>query len=247
MCERLLYKRPHSVCLPRGQDVVIRSIVLEHHPHTLDVVTGMSPIALGINVTKVQALIQPLTNASDGNGDLARDEGGTSAGRLVVEKNAIGQVHTIGLAVVDQNPEGILLRHGIGRTGVKGCSFRLGDLLDFSVKLRRRRLVETGGLLKAAGADGIEHAQDTDAVAVSSVLGHVERNLNVRHGAQIVDFVGLDIGNDGDEVGGITQVAVVEEKLDSGLVAITVDVIDTARVEGGGTANDAMYRVALGQ
>lgn len=74
----------------------------------------------------------------------------------------------------------------------------------------------------------------------SSYLRHIERNLDVRHGAQVVDLLRLDIGNNGDEIGSIAQISVVEEKLDSSFVAVAVDVIDTSSVEGGGTTDNAV-------
>ena len=63
-------------------------------------------------------------------------------------------------------------------------------------------------------------------------LRHIERNLDVTHGTQVVNLIGLDIGNDGNKVGGITQITVVKEELNSSFVAVTVDVVDTASVEG---------------
>ena len=98
-------------------------LILKHHPHTLDIVASMSPITLRINVTKVEALVKSLTNTSDGNSDLTCHKGGTTTGRLVVEKDAIRQVHAVSLTVVDQNPESILLGNSVGRTGVEGRSF----------------------------------------------------------------------------------------------------------------------------
>ena len=68
----------------------------------------------------------------------------------------------------------------------------------------------------------LEHAQDADAVAVGGVLRHVERNLDVGHGAKVVDLGGSDGGDDPNEVGGVTEVAVVKEQLDVGAVAVFV-------------------------
>ena len=33
------------------------------------------------------------------------------------------------------------------------------------------------------------------------------------HGAEVVNLIGLHLGNDGDQVGGITEITVMEEKL----------------------------------
>ena len=60
------------------------------------------------------------------------------------------------------------------------------------------------------------------------------------HGTQVVNLIGLRVGNDGNKVGGIAQISVVKEKLDSGFVTVAVDVVDTAGVEGGGTTNDSV-------
>jgi len=207
----------------------------------------VTPVALGVDVAEVEALLQSLADARDGDGDLARDEGGTTAGRLVVEEDAVGQVHAVGLAVVDEDPEGVLLRDSVGRAGVEGGGLGLGHLLHLAVQLGGGGLVEAAGLLEAAGADGVEHAEDTNTVAVGGVLRHVERNLDVGHGAEVVDLIGLDVGDDGDEVGGVAEVTVVEEELDSALVAVAVDVVDAAGVEGRRTTDDAVDRVALRQ
>ena len=53
------------------------------------------------------------------------------------------------------------------------------------------------------------------------------------HSTQVVNLSRLDVGNNGNEVGGIAQITIVEEELDSSFVAVTVDVVDTASVEGG--------------
>ena len=60
------------------------------------------------------------------------------------------------------------------------------------------------------------------------------------HSTQVVDFGWADVGDDGDEVSCIAKITVVEEEFDSGLVPVFVDVIDTAGVECGCTANDTM-------
>ena len=72
------------------------------------------------------------------------------------------------------------------------------------------------------------------------MLGHVERHLHVRHGAKVVYLGRLDRGNELDQVGGVTEVPVVKEKLDASIVVVLVNVIYTASVERRGTADDSM-------
>ena len=57
---------PHSGGLARGNDKVFGSVLLQHEPHAFHIVTGVSPVALGIQVAQVQAfLLRP-------NGRLSR-------------------------------------------------------------------------------------------------------------------------------------------------------------------------------
>jgi hypothetical protein len=62
----------------------------------------------------------------------------------------------------------------------------------------------------------------------------------VAHSPQVVDLSRLDVVDDGDEVGGIAQVSVMQENLDSSLVAISVDVLNTSCVEATGTTDDSV-------
>mmetsp|Transcript_17850 Transcript_17850/g.51104 ORF Transcript_17850/g.51104 Transcript_17850/m.51104 type:complete len:423 (-) Transcript_17850:52-1320(-) len=241
----LLDKLTDGVSLSGSEDVVIGLILLKHAPHTLDVVAGMAPITLGVDVSEVEALVDALMDAGDGGGDLTGDEGLATAGTLVVEEDAVGKVHAVSLTVVHKDPEGVLLGDSIGRTGVEGGGLGLGNLADLAVQLGGGGLVEFDLLLHAAGADGIEHAEDANTIGIGGVLGHIEGNLDVGHGAEVVNLIGLHLGNDGDQVRGIAKVAVVEEKLNAGGVAILVDVINTAGVEGRRTTDDAVDNVAL--
>jgi hypothetical protein len=54
----------------------------------------------------------------------------------------------------------------------------------------------------------------------------------VTHGSQVVNFRGTHFGNNVDEIGGITQVSIVQKKLDSGFVSVFVNAINAASVEG---------------
>ena len=199
--------------LSGGQDVVVGLILLEHAPHTLNVVAGMTPITLGVDISEVEALVNSLVDAGDGGGNLAGDEGTATAGTLVVEEDAVGKVHAVGLTVIHEDPEGVLLGDGIGRTGVEGGGLGLGNLTDLSVQLGGGGLVESDLLLHATSADGIKHPEDTNTIGIGCVLGHIEGNLDVGHGTEVVNLIGLHLGNDGDQVRGIAEVTIVEEKL----------------------------------
>ena len=60
------------------------------------------------------------------------------------------------------------------------------------------------------------------------------------HGTKIVDLSGLNIGNDGDQVGGVAKISIVKKDLYSSLVAVSIDVIDTTSVEARRAADNTM-------
>ncbi len=200
----------------------------------------MSPITLGVNVTKVESLLLVAVDVGHGGRNFTGHKGPSTSGRFVIEENSVEELHPVCLTVVDEDPEGVLLSDGIGGAGVKGGRLGLGNLPHLSVELGGGSLVEFDFLLEAAGADCVEHAEDTDSVAVGGVLGHVEGYFDVRHGAEVVDFSGADVGDDGDEVGGIAEVTVVEEEFDARLVSVLIDVVNATGVEDGGTTDDSV-------
>jgi hypothetical protein len=67
----------------------------------------------------------------------------------------------------------------------------------------------------------------------------------VRHRAQIVDLVGLDLADDVEEVAAVRQVPVVEEESHVVGVHVLVDVLDAARVERRRPPDDAVDDVAF--
>jgi len=133
--EGLLDKLTDSVHLSGGEDKVISSLLLEHAPHTLDIVTGVTPITLGIQVSEVQALLLLEVDRRDSAGNLAGDEGAATARGLVVEEDTVAGIHVVGLTVVDGDPVGVHLGNTIGRAGVEGSGLALGDLSNLSVQL----------------------------------------------------------------------------------------------------------------
>ena len=128
----------------------------------------------------------------------------------------------------------------VGRPGVKGGGFGLGHFLHLSVEFTGGCLVEFDFLLKPRGADGVEHAEDTHTVAVGCVFGHIKRDLDVTHGTKVVDLGGLDIGNDGNEIGGVAKITVVQEDLDASLVTVLVNVINASGVERRRTSHNTV-------
>ena len=66
-----------------------------------------------------------------------------------------------------------------------------------------------------------------------------------RLGAEIVDLVGLHLRHHADQVGGVGQVAVMQLEAGARHVAVVVQMVDAAGVEGGGAALDAVHLIPL--
>jgi hypothetical protein len=63
--------------------------------HGADVVLGVAPVALGVEVAEVEGVLQALLDAGGGAGDLAGDEGLAAAFALVVEEDAVAGVQAV--------------------------------------------------------------------------------------------------------------------------------------------------------
>ena len=106
-------------------------------------------------------------------------------------------------------------------------------------------MVEASLLFKAEDADRFEDAQGADPVGVGSVFGGFEGNRHVGHGRQVVDFVRLHLLDDADQVGGVGEIAVVEDEVAVFHVRILVEVVDAVGVEERRAAFHAVDDVAF--
>ena len=94
-----------------GDHEVFRLVVLKYEPHALHIVLGIAPIAEGVEVAEVEAVLLALGNTCCGEGDLSCHEGLATALALVVEEYAGAAEHVVGLAVLLDNPEAVELGH----------------------------------------------------------------------------------------------------------------------------------------
>ena len=165
-------------------------------------------------------LLQAELDRRHGAGDLAGDEGLAAERALVVEQDAVGGVHAVGLAVVHRDPVGVELGRGVGAARIERRRLALRRLLDLAVQLRGRGLVEAGRLLEAQDADRLEQAQRAERVGIGGVFRRLEAHLDVALRREVVDLVRLDLLDEADQVGGVGQVAVVQEEARVRLVRV---------------------------
>ena len=72
-------------------------------------------------------------------------------------------------------------------------------------------------------------------------------DLDVALSAEVVDFRGLDLADDVNEAGGVSEIPVVQGHLGTALMFVVVEMLNPGSVEGAGTADDAVHIVTLGQ
>ena len=78
------------------------------------------------------------------------------------------------------------------------CLF-LGDLLDQAVELRGRGLVEPAALLHPEETDPSSNG-GADTVDVARCTRRLKRDRDVRLGAEIIDLVRVDVGQQTDKI-----------------------------------------------
>jgi hypothetical protein len=238
---------PDAVLLTGGDDVVLRLVLLQHEPLHLDVVASVTPVALGVQISHVEGLLQADLDARQAASDLAGDEGFTAQWRLVVEEDAIAGEDAICLAVVHAYPEGIELGDGVRRTRIEGRRLALRGLSDESVEFGGRSLVELRLLLQAQDANRFEKTERAHGVGVGRVLGLLKRDLHVRLRAEVVDLVGLHLLDDVNERRGVGEIAVVQKEAWVRVVRILVDMVDAVGIEQRRSSLDAVDFIAFGE
>lgn len=128
----------------------------------------------------------------------------------MVEQDPIASVHPVRLSVVLANPERVELRDTVRTPRVERGVLVLRNLLDETVELRGGGLVETDVFLETAGTDGVEETERAEGIDVGGVLCHLEGDFYMGLGTEIVDFGGLDLGKDVDEVCAVREITVME-------------------------------------
>jgi hypothetical protein len=241
--EGLLDELPDRVHLARGHDVVVRLGLLEHQPHRLDVLGREAPVAAGVEVAEVELGLGAGEDRRDPAGDLPRHERGAATWRLVVEQDAVRRVEVVCLAVLDGHPVGEDLRHGIRTARIERRPLRLRPLPDHPVHLARPGLVEPDRVVEMANR--FEQPERSHARCVGRELGHVEADLDVTLGTEVVDLVRADAVQGRDERRRIGQVRVVEEQPDVLVMRVAVEMLDPAGREAAGAPDEPVDLIAL--
>ena len=208
----------------------------------------MAPIALGVEIAEIEPLLHAEMDRRDGAGDLAGDESFAADRALVIEQDAVRGVDAVGLAIVDRNPVGVELGRRIRRARIERRRLVLRNRLRLAVEFRGRGLVEADTSrtsLSSRIASSRRSVPSASTLAVYS--GRLEGNLHMRLRREIVDLVGLRLLDDADQIGGVGQVAIVQDEARIGIMRILVEMLDPPGVEARRPTLDAVHLVALGE
>ncbi len=125
-------------------DIVVCLLLLEHHPHCLDIIPCIAPVALCVEVAKVDFVCSACEYSCDAGGDLAGDECLGASGRFVVEEDAVACEDVIAFAIGAGNPVGVEFCNAVGADRMEGCCFVLWFLYCCAVDFAGGCLVEFG-------------------------------------------------------------------------------------------------------
>src|SRR6185312_11687156 len=234
----------HRARLAGGEHEIVRLIRLQDRIHALDVVAGVAPVALGLEIAEIDGVFQADLDPGDAAGDLARDEGFAADRAFMVEQDAVGGEHAVGLAVVHRDPVAIELGHAVGRARIERSGFLLRRLLHQPVEFGRRGLIEPRLLFHAEDADRLKQPQYTDRVGIRRIFRALEADRDVALGREIVDLGRPDLLHQPDQVGRIRHVAVMHQERHVAVMRIPIEMVDARSVEGGRAPLDAVHGIA---
>src|SRR3546814_3232373 len=115
--------------------IIVRRVLLQHQPHSANIFARVSPISLGVEVPEPKLVLPFKFDRRSRPRDLALNKSLAAQWAFVIEKNAVGGVNAISLAVVHNDPIGIELRCSIWRPRIKGRGFSLRYFLNKTVQL----------------------------------------------------------------------------------------------------------------
>ena len=196
-----------------GDDEVFRGVVLEDEPHAFYIVLGIAPVAEGIEVAEIEAVLFALGDTGSCKGDLAGDEGLASAFGLMIEEDAGAAEHIVGLTVFLDYPIAIELGNGIGRVWMEGGVLVLRHFFYLAIELGGRCLIDSAGLLQMVGAHSLKDTEHAHCIYIGRELRRIEAYLHMRLCGKVIDLGGLHFAYEFDERHGVAHIGIVEVEM----------------------------------
>src|SRR5277367_509568 len=224
-------KFTHRMSFPRGQNEIVRLLLLDNPIDAFDIVARVAPVASGVQIAQIYGALLAECNGGHRSRNLARHESFTAERALMIEQNSVRGVQSIGLPIVHGDPISVEFRRGVGRPRIERRSFALRNLLNQAVKLRRRGLIKPRAVAEPQNTDGLEQPEGADAVGIGGVFGSFEGYVDMALRGQIIDFRRLGFLDDSNEVRRVGEIAVMEEEPNVFAVPILIEMIDALGVE----------------
>src|ERR1700677_1511959 len=118
--ERDLHEFAHRPGFAGRQHEIIGRVRLQDLVHAFDVIPGVAPIALGLEVSEIKRIVETGLDPGNAARDLACHEGLATDRALMVEQDTVAGIHAVGLAVVHRDPVAVKLGHRIGLARIEG-------------------------------------------------------------------------------------------------------------------------------
>lgn len=129
-----VHELANTVLPPSCDDVILGRILLQHQPLHFHIIARVSPVPLGIEISKKEAILQTELDARKPTGNLARDKSLSAKRGFMVEQDPVASVKPVSFAVVDGDPKRVELGNSIGTARIKRSRLGLRDFLHFAVE-----------------------------------------------------------------------------------------------------------------
>ena len=120
-----LAKLAYRVVFPSGDDKIVGLRLLQHQPHGMDVILGVTPVPLGIQIPQIKLSLLPGHDAGHRLGNLAGDKGLPPARALMIEEDPVGGIEAVSFPVIDREPVGEDLGTTVRTSGIESRGFSL--------------------------------------------------------------------------------------------------------------------------
>src|ERR1035437_9677201 len=141
-CESEFAELPDRVGFTRRHDIVIGVGLLQHQMHGANVIGSVAPVALGLQISDLEAFREAELDSGDCASDLARDKLKSSPRTLMVEHHPTAVKHAVGLAVVHCEVKASYLADPIRATRMERGGLSLRHFANFAKHLTRSRKIE---------------------------------------------------------------------------------------------------------
>src|SRR3989344_3886056 len=198
--------------LSGSNNKIVGFVVLEHHPHSFDVIRSIPPVALRFDVTKLNLFLSSGENPGNSACNLASYKILSPARTFMIKQNTTGNKHTVCLAIIFCGPVSVDFGGRIGTSRIKWSCFLLGCFNNFTEYFRTRSKVDFC-LIQLRKSYCLKYPHSAQARHIAGIFRHLETYSYITHRAQMIYFVRTDFVDQTKERAEISQVAIVQMNL----------------------------------